>query len=52
MHNYKFAHLRKNICFAYKSWGAKVNTCCRFYEVFEIIPDKLCDSLTLQLLEI
>ena len=49
---YEFAQLHKNICIAYKSWGAKVNICCKFYEVVKTVPEKLGDTLTLKFVEI
>ena len=47
-----FLQLRKNICIAYKRCGAKVNMCCRFYEVVVTVSEKLCDRLTLKFVEI
>ena len=50
--NFEFAQLRKNICIAYKRCGAKVKMCCRFYDVFETVPETMCDRLTLKFVEI
>ena len=49
---YEFAQLCKNICLAYKSFGAKVNTCCRLYGMVETVYEKLCDRLTLKFVQI
>ena len=48
----EIARLHRNICLAYKSCRANINTCCRLYEVFETVPEKLSAGLTLKFVEI
>jgi len=54
------AHLLINLCtyirifigLVYISCEAKVNTCCRLYEVVETVNEKLCDKVILTFVEI